>query len=238
MVVVLSFFFHQMTARIRMFRAVDIMHAALKGNFEKLRTCSEWKTAHLNPSRLKFCGGKSTLLLAAHGGSIECVKFCLEQPLGGRVNDIDDSGSTPLHAAVQSGHLDVVKYLLDLGAVLDTETVGLYFANELTPLNYAIRFKHFDVAKVLLDRGASIAKLKFDRRFPEIPSWVDEFIASRSACRNIAILLIGMRKLNCSKILKSMDKYLIRFLSMHIWSTRLDDDRIGSVDNGRKKFKK
>jgi ankyrin repeat protein len=74
----------------------------------------------------------------------------------------DSHGSTPLHFASSSGHVDSVGVLLDAEAVVDTAD-----AYERTPLYYAI-FKDRDEAAILLiDRGASVSYVDL----LAIPAW-------------------------------------------------------------------
>lgn len=58
---------------------------------------------------------------------------------------------TPLHCAVQGGNLDIVKFLFDKGA--DVESQNSY--NE-KPLHLAIKAGRLKIVKLLLDKGANI----------------------------------------------------------------------------------
>lgn len=67
------------------------------------------------------------------------------------VNDRDYAGNTALHDAALKGHLDIVRLLLDNGAIIDIRSG----ANDLdTPLIDAASRGHLKVVKFLLDRGA------------------------------------------------------------------------------------
>eukprot|EP01035_Chromulina_nebulosa_P032153 gene32153-42915_t len=54
---------------------------------------------------------KRELINAAGDGNVELVKECLDQ--GRNVNCSLRDGRTPLHAAVENGHMEVVELLLN-----------------------------------------------------------------------------------------------------------------------------
>ncbi|KAI9009003.1 ankyrin repeat-containing domain protein, partial [Phycomyces nitens] len=70
---------------------------------------------------------------------------------GANTNAKDNSGWTPLHEAARSGHLTIVKLLLDHGG--DINTLG-HLAN--TPLHYASIHSHPNVVNHLIEAGADI----------------------------------------------------------------------------------
>ncbi|XP_029778912.1 tonsoku-like protein isoform X1 [Suricata suricatta] len=90
-------------------------------------------------------------------------RACIEGRLG-RVQDLvrqghplnprDYCGWTPLHEACNYGHLDIVRFLLDHGAVVDDP--GGPGCEGLTPLHDALTCGHFEVAELLIERGASV----------------------------------------------------------------------------------
>lgn len=67
------------------------------------------------------------------------------------VNDRDYAGNTALHDAALKGHLDIVRLLLDNGAIIDIRSGA---ADLDTPLIDAASRGHLEVVKFLLDRGA------------------------------------------------------------------------------------
>ncbi|XP_039109989.1 tonsoku-like protein isoform X2 [Hyaena hyaena] len=90
-------------------------------------------------------------------------RACIEGRLG-RVQDLvrqghplnprDYCGWTPLHEACNYGHLDIVRFLLDHGAVVDDP--GGQGCEGITPLHDALTCGHFEVAELLIERGASV----------------------------------------------------------------------------------
>ncbi|MCZ2340835.1 MAG: ankyrin repeat domain-containing protein, partial [Bacteroidales bacterium] len=94
--------------------------------------------------------GKSTVLDDAAGrGDLPAVQWLCE--LGADVNGLihGQPGSWSLLSAAHGGHLDVVRYLVEHGAVVN-------FVNGfgLSPLDYAMHFQHPEVAAFLRSVGA------------------------------------------------------------------------------------
>lgn len=58
-------------------------------------------------------------------------------------------GETVLMAATIRGHLDVVRYLVEKGAKLDTQD-----DDDATALFFAIKYKHLELARYLMESGA------------------------------------------------------------------------------------
>jgi ankyrin repeat protein len=65
---------------------------------------------------------------------------------------------TPLALAAQKGHLEIVKELLNMGALIDNSP------NSFTPLHHAVKNGHLEVVKELLNKGADI-NLKTTSRY-------------------------------------------------------------------------
>ena len=89
------------------------------------------------------------------------------------VNRFDDLGKTPLHYAVQSGHLDVVDRLIEAGANVnahDERVIGN------TPLADNARECSYEMAKRLIDAGAD----------PTIRGWMQLNAIDRAADRKDA----------------------------------------------------
>jgi ankyrin repeat protein len=160
--------------------------------------------------------GWTALHFSAFEGSVDCTNYCLE--MGANVNTRDFRGHTPLLYASSLGRVNVVRMLLDVGAIADTTSYA-----RLTPLYRAIRFKRFDVARLLIDRGAKLSSVLLDKWIPEIPNWITTFIDSRSNCRCAAIVIIGIHKYHRTTVTGNNDVNVLRLISKHIWSTRMDD---------------
>jgi len=89
------------------------------------------------------------LFSAAGHGDLDVVRRCLDaHPDSLDAQDTD--GVTPLHAAAYMGQLEVVEYLIGLGAQLDQQTT---YGN--TALGYAARQGHEQVVARLLAAGAA-----------------------------------------------------------------------------------
>lgn len=65
--------------------------------------------------------------------------------------NIELGASTPLMEAAQEGHLDLVRYLLEVNADVHTQT-----QTGDTALTYACENGHTDVAELLLQYGADL----------------------------------------------------------------------------------
>lgn len=82
--------------------------------------------------------------------SVQKVRRILDH-FPGAVHLKDKYHCTPLHLAVQNGHAETVKVLLNRGAnVAARDYMGFM------PLHYAAKHDHPPCAKILLDRGAPI----------------------------------------------------------------------------------
>lgn len=142
------------------------------------------------PSDLEFANRKKLLADVIDNGDVETLKILLEKGSDKKANYVryimkQESGSSQfsaLHAAAQSGHLDVVKLILSNGAFINaknsTHRIPLHMAasrghpkvvkyfiqnggalnakdiNGLTPLHCAAKSKSIECVKVLLENGA------------------------------------------------------------------------------------
>lgn len=61
--------------------------------------------------------GDSVLHIASRYGHLNLVSLFLEKGLSPEIVNLD--GKRPLHEAAQNGQIDIVKYLLDYGAIVD-----------------------------------------------------------------------------------------------------------------------
>lgn len=104
-------------------------------------------------TRNRFCSNMSHLLLkAASAGDIARVRGRLDG--GADVNyhskDKQATGRTALTEAVIHGHLDVVRLLLERGAILEWQDHAVGF----TPLGWAADQGHASIVEALLEAGA------------------------------------------------------------------------------------
>ncbi|MFC1764702.1 ankyrin repeat domain-containing protein [Planctomycetota bacterium] len=133
-----------------------------------------------------FLGDKaivgSVLLSAVENGIQELAEQALDR--GADVNASDPYGMTPLHVAVSSGHIRIVKLLIAQGARLDIkDNAGR------VPLHYAIRGEGKslatmpDVIRILLDNNADI-------NAQDSIGWTPLHYAVDRRCKDVVQLLI------------------------------------------------
>jgi ankyrin repeat protein len=65
--------------------------------------------------------------------------------------DNNDNGETPLYVASQNGHVEVVRLLIDAGALISQAN-----NNGVTPLSVASAIGHVEVVRLLIDAGAMV----------------------------------------------------------------------------------
>lgn len=80
-------------------------------------------------------------------GDIDGAQTLLDE--GANPNFRNNSGTTPLHAAVKAGYTDVAELLLDYGADPDAKDT-----NDSTPLHIAVQQRYIAVVQLLLNRWA------------------------------------------------------------------------------------
>lgn len=88
--------------------------------------------------------GESPLMLAALKGQLELADKMVKKGA-----DVNKPGWTPLHYAASSGHLPVIRLLLENHAYIDAES-----PNGSTPLMMASMYGSPAAVKLLLDEGA------------------------------------------------------------------------------------
>jgi len=91
------------------------------------------------------------LHLAAYLGDMEKLKKYLQDGID--INSQEDFGSTPLHAAANSGKKDIVEFLINKGADVDAKAKDVF---GLTPLYCAAMHNYEDIADLLLAKGADV----------------------------------------------------------------------------------
>ena len=86
---------------------------------------------------------------AVRGGDLEKVKTLL-QSHGDWLNSPDQNQKTPLHLALESGHADIAKYLIEQGA-----DINLKDKDKASPLHNAAYLGSLEIVDVLLKQGAT-----------------------------------------------------------------------------------
>jgi hypothetical protein len=187
---------------------MDQFEAARWGDLEQLRgTLTRDNVDDLD------VGGWTALLSASFNGHVECAKLCIE--MGANVNARSHTECTPLHfASSKEDFVDVVRILLDAGAIVDVANCDGW-----TPLCFAIATSLVDNARLLIDGELKCQMLSVAS--PAIPDWITVFIASRSNCRCVAIIIIGIHKYRRTNITGNNDINVLRLIGKHIWSARM-----------------
>ena len=160
--------------------------------------------------------GYTPLHCASLFGHGDVVRLLLDA--SSTVNATDNEGWTPLHHASYGGHANIGRMLLDACAIVDTHDNDGH-----TPLYLAIRWNRRDIAKLLIDRGALVSNVTLDSYLPTIPDWINTFISSRSNCRNVAIVVIGIHKYHRTNVTGNNDINVLKLISKHIWTTRMEE---------------
>ncbi len=88
--------------------------------------------------------GETPLMLAAINNNLALAKLLIE-----RGADVNKPGWTPLHYAATRGHRDMMRFLLENDAYIDSESSG-----GTTPLMMAAKFGSPLAVKLLLEEGA------------------------------------------------------------------------------------
>ncbi|KAL2740363.1 ankyrin repeat domain-containing protein 49 [Vespula squamosa] len=101
---------------------------------------------------------EKAILSAAENGDIRKIKRLLMKDLN-LLECKDKDGYTPLHRACYGNHVDIVKYLLQVGAKINTKTM-----DEWQPLHSACCWNNVECAAILIANGADVnAKSKGDQ---------------------------------------------------------------------------
>jgi ankyrin repeat protein len=101
------------------------------------------------PRKWRDKNGRTFLSRASNNDDLERVKTCYyERPED--LNLPDNAGNSPLQIAALEGYVDIVKFLLEKGADVDTRNI-----DKETPLIDAVENGHLEVVKLLLEHGAN-----------------------------------------------------------------------------------
>ncbi|KAI3875365.1 hypothetical protein MKW98_000042 [Papaver atlanticum] len=94
--------------------------------------------------------GKRAIHFAASGGSVQVLKYLIEE-LKLEIDVKDGSGKTPLSRASIEGRLAAVEYLLEMGA-----NPEITDGSNCTPLHYAAIKGHKDILSLFLSKGSNV----------------------------------------------------------------------------------
>ncbi|XP_076660489.1 ankyrin repeat domain-containing protein 49-like [Halictus rubicundus] len=101
---------------------------------------------------------ENEILHAAEKGDLEKIRTLIQKNRE-LLESTDDDGYTPLHRACYGNHVQVVEYLLQAGAKIDSKTM-----DDWQPLHLACCWNNVECAMVLIANGADInAKSKGDQ---------------------------------------------------------------------------
>ena len=102
-------------------------------------------------------GSKDRFFAAVRDGNVDRVGDLLSHEIVD-VDMTDEVGATALMIAAMTGHLDIVKLVLDLGAELDKQDK----VNGWTPLMQATFYGHKNVSRLLIENGADPTIVAFN----------------------------------------------------------------------------
>ena len=152
---------------------------------------------------LKQHDGKTALHMAAFYGNTELIEVVIN--VGGNVDELDDSGLTPLVYAIGTGQVDPVRFLISRGADINKR-----IQNERTALFYV--YANADVAQLLIEAGADVNALD---KFGKSPLW---YALERSKSEsNISELIQLLKKFGAKAVSKNSD--LVTFTELQREST-------------------
>lgn len=97
------------------------------------------------------CESGEYLIKAARSNNIEAVKFLLKK--GQKVHE--EQNKPALSAAVQNGHINIVKFFINAGADIEFKDEN-YSAS---PLDFAAQYGYIDIVELLIDNGAKADSL-------------------------------------------------------------------------------
>ncbi|HKK69340.1 MAG TPA: ankyrin repeat domain-containing protein [Bacteroidales bacterium] len=91
------------------------------------------------------------LIMAADAGSLKHVRIAVIE--GANVDAKTENGVTPLMYAAQGGYLDIVEFLVEMDAKIDTKP----YESNRTALMAAVENGHVEIAEFLIRKGADIS---------------------------------------------------------------------------------
>ena len=117
------------------------------------------------PRKYRDKNGRTFLSRACNNDDLERAKICYQE----RPEDLnvpDNAGNSPLQIAALEGFVDIVRFLVEKGAQVDSRNI-----DKETPLIDAVENGHLEVVKLLLDCGANprLGNAKGDEPYELVP---------------------------------------------------------------------
>lgn len=103
-------------------------------------------------AKAEITNGDLEIVSKAAQGDFRRVRTMIENKTGA-VNSIDQYGVTPLIAAANQGHIDVVETLLEY--IKDRKILDAGDSKGKTALYYAVEFRHPEIVELLREHGAN-----------------------------------------------------------------------------------
>ena len=121
--------------------------------------------------------GETSIWKASYGGKTDTIEFLLQQ--GASVEEGNNAGLTPLHAAVERGLVNVVDFLIAKGAKLDKLTGKK--SGQLTAMHLAVVSGSLEVLRGLYNLDSSMLEMKNGNG--ETPLWYASYIGENAAVK-------------------------------------------------------
>lgn len=186
----------------------DFASAIRNGDVNELRN-------HITPQNVNdvIRDDKAILHMLCFNGALEAVKWCILE-MGADINLCFKS--TPLFEACLCVRVDVIRFLLDCGALTDKTRNGY-----LSPLLMSIYNKNVDIVKILIDYGAKLPVRDYDDD-PYLFDEIIEYVKRRNFIRSYAIQMIGIQKFKLSTVTRLQDVNVLALIGKHVWSFRME----------------
>lgn len=98
-----------------------------------------------------------TLVTKYDEDAVEVTEIILNSRLSSRISEFDRDGTKTLMSAIPSGNIDLVSFLIDLGA--NVRQTNKY---EPFPLWLAVTCDHMNIMNLLISNGADVSAKRFD----------------------------------------------------------------------------
>lgn len=182
---------------------------------------------------------KVILALRTDDATLLSASFPIE-----KINNKNGFGQTPLFYACTLGSHDCVRWLLENGANADVmcPNTGVMETPLYTACHHARNYQCVDLllglGRAYITPGIMVDAIHKDRRemtrlllsyggsvrvscWKPAPPWWTELLQARERCRRAAVVLLGIRRLRRSAVLKTNGMDVIRLVARHVWRTQL-----------------